>query len=202
MPFRKAIVFSLTLLIASIAATSLFLSEPSERARNGYAKLMRLQTGKKEKTNENAEQKRTNVSKQLLYNQNQQRLQTRLKSDQSFLTFQQTSKGVDLIEEFDGLQGEIQEKKGMGPEHNERCFQFLKSEKGTYSYHTGILEATDVALTRCLIKEEPWPELANQLPSPLFKGQAKTVHLSLIKGPCLKIQGLKASLFEWDDEYP
>lgn len=144
------------------------------------------------------QQKRWNVSKQILYNQNQQRLQTRLKSKESELQLRRSQGKMQVEEHFHSLICEMQEKIYVRGNQKEQLIRNLEAENGVYSYATGQLQAADVLISRLLTTGASWQtETEKQL---LFQGRAKKVQFSFLGEPSFKAQGLKASLFQWGTE--
>lgn len=145
------------------------------------------------------QQKREQVSKQVLYTQNHQRLQTRLRSAASELVFHQNGSVRDFQEHFDQLNCEMQEKIYERAGQKEQLVRSLRAEKGVYSYQTGKLEAGEVALSRLIVMGDQWPIVTEQTPL-LFKGTAAKIQFSLFKELSFKAQGLQASFFNWGEE--
>lgn len=189
----------LTLLLG--AFVWIFLN-PSTRISEKYRQMMTDQRLSKEQVlTEQApviQQKRWNVSKQILYNQNQQRLQTRLKSKESELQLCRSKGKMSVEEHFQSLTCEMQEKIYKRGSQKEQLIRSLAADNGVYSYATGQLQAMDVLISRSLTTGNSWrPENDKQL---LFQGQAKKVQFSVLGEPSFKAQGLKASLFQWGAE--
>jgi hypothetical protein len=156
-------------------------------------------------------QKRSNVSKQILYTKDGQRLQSRLTSDHSELVLDQKENRTELIESFENVIFTMQEKlfteKDLDEsERNREAFssshqlvRHLVAQKATYFYKNGQLEAKDVELSRYQLPEHHWIELLSA-GRPLFKGHAESIQLSILHSPSFRAHQLKATFNDWGND--
>jgi hypothetical protein len=158
------------------------------------------------------QQTRFQVSKQILYKKDEHRLQSRLMSEHSELSFDPKGERKELVERFKSLVGVMQEKLMDTSKNEERkdsslqssleskqYIRCLKANEAVYSYKTGLLEAGDVEVVHYLIPGLLWP-LSLEPFSPLLKGRAQKLQLSLFQEMTFKAQGFQASFYDWRNE--
>jgi hypothetical protein len=189
----------------------------SPDAQLAYQRLMNFSDQvKKEQSKEQAsptQQIRHQVSKQIFYNKEGQRLQSRLVGDYSELTLNLKGEEPQLVERFRGLACALQEKlidapkhEGQGdtssqepsqPQQYLRCF---KAQEADYSYKTGRLEAEEVEVAHYLIPGFHWPESFDAF-QPLLQGRAEKLQLSMFKERTFKAEGFQATFHDWGSEW-
>lgn len=149
-------------------------------------------------------QTRLGVSKQILYNKGQSRLQVRLNSESSSLVY--TRDARELIENFKEftclMQDELMRGSGEGEdffsssESGHQLLRQLKSHKASYSYNTGKLKASDVEIAHYFLSNCKFPESLHS-EKPLVKGLAKSLEVSLFKEPTAHAEDFKAIIHDW-----
>lgn len=194
--FRKRIFLLIFLWLALVSVGVKLFRSPSHHAMRDYRRLMTLSEEQKKEERghlKNAKQIREHVSKQILYTQNQQRLQSRLSSDHSELLIDRKGKGFEIIECFNGLHCIMQEKLEGNAIQLHQFVRHLIAKHATYSYATGKLHAEDVLLSRYFLSNPSWSDsLIDQ--DPLLRGHAQSVDLSLFGTPTLHAHGFQATL--------
>lgn len=155
------------------------------------------------------QQTRDQVSKQIFYKKNLDRLQSRLTSEHSELIFDLKGEGGELIEHFQGVICTMQEKL-MEPSMSEekssdnllsskQYVRALQAGKAIYSYKSGQLEADDVKIAHYLIPGTLLPSSLDLFP-PLLQGHAEKLQLSFFKELHLNAQGFQAVFYDWGNE--
>lgn len=214
----KRHVITLTLLWLLVAFACFWILHAfSPDAQLAYQRLMNFSDQvKKEQIKEQAsptQQIRHQVSKQVLYNKEGQRLQSRLTSDYSELTLNLKGEDTQLVEHFRGLACALQEKlidtpKQEGPvdassqevSQPQQYLRCLKAREAAYSYKTGQLEAEEVDVAHYLIPGFHWTESLDAF-QPLLKGRAEKLQLSMFKERTFKAQGFQATFHDWGNEW-
>jgi cbb3-type cytochrome oxidase subunit 3 len=178
-----------------------YFYNPSSEAKMAYQNLMKesdqIKTECKQKAQRPTQQTRYNVSKQILYQKDLQRLQSRLVSASSELIY---SKGKgELVEHFKELTCVMQEKdapEGEGDQAGQSIRRF-HAKKAVYSYKSGQLDAEEVELAHYLMPGNIWPDVFES--RPFLQGRARTLQLSLLEEPTVKAQGFQA-VFQGEGE--
>jgi hypothetical protein len=217
--FKRQLI-SLTLLwLILVFGVFRLLHTFSPETQIAYQQLMNFSDGiEKEKLEEGkksspTQQTRYQVSKQIFYKKEAQRLQSRLASEHSELIFNPKGKEAELVEHFKGLTCAIQEK-FMDASNDERmknadltdnllpkqCIRYLKAQEAVYSYKTGQLDAEEVEVAHYLVPGLVW-QLSLDPFSPLLLGHAQKLQLSMFKELTLKAQGFRATFFDWGEEW-
>jgi hypothetical protein len=142
-------------------------------------------------------QSRKNVRKDIWISQsNHQRLQNRIDSETSLLTFQKEDKSnsIEIIEQLNGIQCWSQEKMDPSNKLTSHQMRYLQAKEGTYHYKTQTFEAAKAVLALYKI---PGMTLSTH-PDPKYaflKGTANAVSFKVEKGvPSFKASEFKASL--------
>lgn len=168
---------------------------PSLEAQKNYQLLMygenQLEKDSSQVDGLPTQQTRYQVSKQIFYKKDSQRMQSRLTSEYSDLFFESKKNGAELVEHFKELTCTMQEELIENDLLPEQYFRCLKAKEATYSYKSGQLEAVEVEITRYLLPTHRWPSTIDSF-SPLLQGQAQKIQLSFLKEPLLKAQGFQA----------
>lgn len=151
---------------------------PSSSALQAYQDLMQLKPLPKEKRS--IQQQRDHIAKQLLFTQDQQRVQLRLLSDHSDLIFNQEGKEQALTEYFQNLTCLMQEKLIHVSDQPKQYVRHLQADKGIYSYQTGELKANQAQFIRYLLPGHAWPVLLEN-GSSLLRGEVKEMEWVLYK---------------------
>lgn len=198
--YKKQIVIGVFIWISILFIYIQLFYYSSPAALQAYQNLMQLKETNKQKNSPNKEkrsirQQREQISKQLLFMQDHQRVQLRLLSDHSELIFNQEGKEQEVKEYFKNLACLMQEKlvyvsdQGEELEQKERhrmdsqpkqYIRHLQAEKGVYFYQTGKLKANQVQFTHYLLPGHSWPALSDNCPS-LLKGEVKEMEWILYK---------------------
>jgi hypothetical protein len=214
--FKGYVISSVSIWLAAVLASYWFFYTPSTEAREAYRQLMEYSDQSKKEFTKDQEQytrqSRKQVSKQILYCQEGQRLQTRLNSAQSELVFGQKRAGTELVEHFQDVDCTQQEKVVIAAVKNsnrdnasktdlealQQMLRNVKAREAVYSYKTGKLEAQDVMLTRYLLPAGVWP-VNFEGSVPLIKGRAKKIEFTFFNEPAVKAEGFQAILNEWGE---
>lgn len=174
----------------------------SPQAYETYQHLMSLNAQNKKEKGEKerrfVKQTRDQVSKQIFYKKDAQRLQSRLMSESSVLIWDTKGEGAELVEHFNKLSCAMQDK--LIDDHSQQTIRYVKAQEALYSYKTGQLEAKHVEIAHYLISETLWPVSFDSF-QPFFQGQAQKLQLSLLKEPNLKAEGFQAVLNYEDTEW-
>lgn len=215
--FKKHII-SIAFLWLILACAFFWVFRPfSPEAQLAYQRLVNLNDqAKKEQMADSlppTQQTREQVSKQIFYKKDMQRLQSRLVSEHSDLIWESKGEGAQLVEHFKGLACAMQEKlmdaaksedkenavpeADLQPKQYMRC---LKAQEAVYFYKTGQLQAEKVEVAHYLIPGLLWPFSFDTL-DPLFQGRAQKLQLSMFKERNLKAQGFQATFYDWGDEW-
>lgn len=133
-------------------------------------------------------QARFGTSKQILYHKGMERLQSRISSAFSDLSYTQAE--GELVEHFQDFSCAVQE--------NAQLRQF-KAKEAFFSYKSGKLKAKDVKIADYHLLSSLWPEAIDSQ-EPSAQGQAKAVQLSLFETPSFKAEGFQAEFFGLGDE--
>ena len=193
--FKKQL-FCMTFIWVLLAlGTGLFFHTSPSRAQSTYQRLMKYSDSSKKNSNKTfkAEQRRTKVSKQILFLQNNQRLQWRLQSVSSELSFDQQEKGLELIERFKNVNCIMQEK--FSQENKTQFVRTLKAEEAVYHYKKEELVADQALVARYEIPGSLW--LNNTASSiPMMEGKAEKIALSFKSNHLFKAQKFEASFSE------
>lgn len=213
----KGYVFSLTVLWLMLAvATAWVLFVPSPKDFADYQLLMEYSEASTRPSSTSsaadsgnitqvAQQTRKQVSKQILFKKDQQRLQSRLYSDSSELSYGNKELGGELVENFNNVDCILQEKllDSGNDKHAstelEMPIQFVRrivADHAAYSYKTGLLEAYGVELAGYRFSGREWPIAISSTP-PLFQGKARIIEVSLFQETSLKAQGFQGTLHAW-----
>jgi hypothetical protein len=214
--FKRHLISAVLLWILLVSACFWIFHTSSPNAQIAYQRLVNFSKQvEKEQIKEEArltQQTRDHVSKQILYNKDMYRLQSRLASECSELFFDPKGKGVELVEHFKGLACAMQEELiGSKDENNQNStfsdslqpkqyMRYLKAREAIYSYKTGQLEAEDVKVAHYLLPGFDLPKTWETF-HPLFQGQAQKLQLSLFKETNVRAQGFQATFHEWGDEW-
>jgi hypothetical protein len=176
----------------------------SSEAQISYQRLMNDSNDQAKKENRRekshlTQQARHQVSKQILYKKGLYRMQSRLASDYSDLTY--SRKEGELVENFKGLTCAMQEEliTALDHEGNQQLIREFKAKEAIYSYKSGQLEGQEVEVAHYLLPEHLWPESFDSI-QPLLQGRAKTIQLSLFEEPHMKAEGFQAIFHEWGSE--
>ena len=183
------------------------LYTPSSSAKEAYKQLMDLSDqAKKEQIKEEVQvtqQTRHQVSKQILYKQDQHRSQSRLVSEYSELLLSQKGHRSELVERFSDLSFTMQEKLFYALEAEEmqprQFLHHLKAKEAIYSYRTGKLDADHVEFTRYHFTGHLWPP-SLEAATLLMGGNAQHIQLMLSEAPIFRAQGFQATFHDWGNE--
>lgn len=213
---RQFISLAILWLILAFACFWVFRN-PSSDHRMAYQRLMSLsdqaKTDQMKEEMRPTQQTRYQVSKQILYKKDKDRLQSRLFSEGSELIFDPKGDEAELVEHFQGLTCAMQEKlidtskngsnnDSDSPEslQSKQYIRTLKASDAIYSYKTGQLEADVVEVKHYLISGISFPISLDPF-HPILQGRAQKLQLSLFKEPNLKAQGFQAIFHEWGNEW-
>ncbi len=200
--FKRQIFIGISLWVFLLFVYIQLFYYPSPAALQAYQDLMQRKERSKQKEETPQEkrclqQAREQISKQLVFMQDEQRVQLRLLGDHSDLIFNQEGKEQELIEYFRPLTCLMQEKLIHVSDEPKQYMRRLKAEGGIYSYQTGELKANQVQFTRYLLPGHSWPSLSENSPS-LLEGEAKEMEWVLYKNknPCFKAHDFYMTLQE------
>lgn len=178
---------------------------PSSEDIQRYQQLMEYsEQTKKEQPKEDpplTQQSRKDVSKQIFFKQDQQRLQSRLNSESSELCYGHKDLGGELVEHFNSVDCMAQEKlfdpASLKNDSSQvsQIIRHIRAEEAIYSYKTGMLEARGVELARYGIAGHAWPTSFQNL-TPLLKGRARKIELSLFQEAVFKAEGFQGTFHE------
>lgn len=209
--FRKRIFFLIILWLALVLVGIRLFRTPSRHAIKDYQRLMALSNREKKEGDEgnfySTKQKRANVSKQILYTQDNQRLQSRFSSKHSELRIDRREKGFELTEHFNDIECVMQEKLlgssieeshqepriSEDPRETQQFIKHLIGKNATYFYKKGELQAEDVSLSRYCLTNHNWSDSFDSQ-DPLLCGHAKLIWISLFGTPLFKAYGFQATL--------
>lgn len=193
----KGRIFSLALVFLCLAAyTAWFFHAPTAKDYRFYRRLMTVSDSEKppESSQTLAKQERVNVQKQLVFNQDNQRLQWRLESAKSDVELHQNDHSVELFERLHEMKCTMQEK--IEPDSFQIIRQ-IEAEEALYRYKHKQLWAEHVKLARYYIPEKTqWIQNFSSY-QPFMDGQAQTIHMLFGKTPNFKAQDFQATLQEW-----
>jgi cell division protein FtsI/penicillin-binding protein 2 len=207
--FRKRKLFLIIFLSFSLLGGILFYSQPSKADFLAYQNLMEYSDRGGKSGVENSkvfttQQTRTQITKQIFFMKEHERLQWRLMSEKSELKLSQVENTIELIEYFTNVACQCQEQFTNCDKGNVLCepsqfIRYLKAKEAVYHYKTEQLVAEDVYLTRYKIKGHQW---VNDLHAffPLMQGRAKKIQLSFTKDDrSFHAQDLQAIFQEWNE---
>lgn len=210
--FKKYLMsFILAWLLIVLGCFGLLYTSSSD-AKMAYQDLMNYnnQFKKERQQNHSTQQKRYQVSKQILYQKGEHRMQSRLAGESSDLIY--SKKDGELVEHFKDLTCVMQEEfmKASNSEEkklssspsktDQQMIRQFKAKEAVYFYKSGQLEAKEVKVADYVLPGQLWPNSID-IAHPLIQGQAQTIQLSLFKEPNLKAQGFQAILHDWRDEW-
>lgn len=148
-----------------------------------------------------SQQMRHRVSKQILYQREEERLQTRLNSAESNLIY--SKKDGEIVEHFKDLACMMQEKL-IGSDNEEKgeaaqqTIRELNAREAIYSYKNGMLEAKEVDVSHYLLPGHLCPESLADF-QPMIQGKAAELQLSLFQEPAMQAEGFQAVLYDWGE---
>lgn len=200
--FKKYFLY-LSLLWVSVVCISVWIFyTPPSQAMEDYQNLIHLndqaRKDKHKKQSHAHQQTRYQVSKQIFYQQDQQRLQSRLTSQQSELMLQQKEDKTELVEHFKDVTCMMQEEFVKDEMPFKQLVRCLKAREATYGYQSGQFEAEEVELARYLIPGHQWPFSVESF-QPFFQGKSQKVEFSFLQDSQFKAQGLQATFHSWED---
>lgn len=211
--FRKHLIGLIFLWIIFVLGCFWLLHSSCSDSKMAYQRLMNYSDQiKKERLQEevcSTKQTRYQVSKQILYKNELHRLQSRLYSEYSDLTYSKVT--GELVEHFKDLICVMQEKfidDSSKEEKNvdvsstigfQQVIRQFKAQEAIYSYRSGQLEAGNVKVVDYLLPGHLWLDSFDAF-QPSFEGRAHTIRLSLFKEPHLKAQGFQAIFRDWGEE--
>lgn len=190
-----------------------FLYSSSSKAAQAYQELMNYSDQvKKERGQEKlhtTQQMRYQVSKQIVYKKEQQRMESRFTSESSDLAY--SKREGELVEHFKHLTCMMQEKLIIASnreaeanvpaiEQPQQVIRQFKADEAIYSYKSGQLEAEAVEVVHYLISSHLWPQTLENF-HPFFQGSADSIQLLLFKESSLKAQGFQAIFQMEGDEW-
>lgn len=168
-----------------------FLS-PSKESERIYQNLMNVNNQSRLKgESKKTEQIRYQVSKQILYEKENERLQSHLFSEHSEITFDPGNPETELVEHFKGLKCAIQEKLISCDEKVQQSIRTFDASQAVYSYKTNLLKAKNVEMGNFLMPGSHLPSSFDSYPA-LIEGRAHSIELSFKEKPSLKAQGFHA----------
>ena len=214
--FRIPIISLVALWVICVFAYFAFVGTPSANDEIAYQNLMGFSDHTKELQVQQEErptrQTRHQISKQILYKKDCNRMQSRLYSEQSELVYDRLDGKRELIEHFNGLVCTMQEKlinvsknkdgleiSSFECPPTKQYFRHLNASQAIYSYKSGQLEAEGVEVAHYLIPGDQWPFSFHSF-HPLMQGEAQKIQLLLFKEPSLKAQGFQAAFYDREDE--
>ncbi|WP_068467118.1 hypothetical protein [Candidatus Protochlamydia phocaeensis] len=227
--FKRKIVGLICILAALVAGSLWFFHSPSLEDHDRYLKLLEYSDSSKQQTDKKkpftTRQQRSQVSKQIFFINDQGRLQWRLKSASSELTFGQQADSMELVEHFKNVSCLMQEKlifsqsesqeslnlslnqrKGKREEEgnlsaSHQLIRCLQAQQAVYHYKTQELAAEDVDLARYSIPGHEWVDIFDSF-KPVMKGQAQRIQLSFSPSePSFKAQGIRATFQDWEKAF-
>lgn len=215
--FKKHLISFVSLLVLFIFMYFWLFYSFSSDAQIAYQRLISFNDQfKLEQMKEDGrftQQTREQVSKQIIYKKDLNRLQSRLASEHSELIFSSKGNHSELVEHFNGLICVMQEKLMDAPKHlnpegsssqnllqPNQYIRCLKAHEALYSYKTGQLEAEAVEIEHYLVPGLLYPPTLDAY-HPLFRGRAQRLQLSLFKEPTLKAQGFQAAFHDREGEW-
>lgn len=202
--FKKPLAVALLIWLSFIGGCGLLFYLTSSDGQESYHRLINSRGHEIDPEGGASQQTRLGVSKQVLYNKGESRLQVRLNSESSSLVYSRGAR--ELIENFKdftcvmqdeliGVTGE-EKKSKCSSENAHQLVRQLKSDKASYSYNTGRLTASDVEIAHYFLASCQFPSSLDG-EKPLFKGLAKSLELSLFKEPTAHAEDFKAIIHDW-----
>lgn len=122
-----------------------------------------------------ADQHRNNVSKQILFLKDHDRLQWRLNSEGSELSFDQHDDSLELIEKFKGIHCVMQEK--LADEGDRQFIRTLTAQDAVYHYKNKELLADNAIVDRYMVPGITWIDSFKEY-TPVMTGKADKIELS------------------------
>ena len=203
--FKKNLLSAIFIWLCVVLVGGGLLYTSSSDAHLVYQRLINdSNQAKKERLQEEAQltqQRRQQVSKQILYYKEKERLQARLTSAESDLIY--SKKGGELSEHFKGLSCVMQEEL-INPSKNQEAEAVTTSEpqqvvrqlvaqEGVYSYRNGILEAKGVEVANYTLPGHLYPDSLTHS-RPFIHGRAEHLQLDLLKEPMMQAQEFQVIL--------
>jgi hypothetical protein len=194
--FKRQLFLFFIFLITLLAVSCILLINHLKQAEREYDQLMtnQLRTQEIKEPAKAIKQTRTQLSKQVLFEQNGQRLQTRLKSDCSELFFHNNK----IIEKFDALVC-IQQEGLLDAFQAGQTIRYLMADRASYSYKADRLQAFNVKLSRHRLPGTILMESLD-LSRPFFQGKAKKVNVCLFQNSAFKAEGLQAIFSDLENQ--
>lgn len=194
--FKKRI-YSLMALwcIVALGIAWFFHSSPN-RSQRVYKRLMDYSDSSRNQSSKvfKAKQHRLNVSKQILFLKNHERLQWRLNSDSSELSFEQQEDSLELIERFKGIFCVMQEKLAKGKQM--QIVKSLSAQDAVYHYKNKQLIADQAIVAQYEIPELAWVNSLKDF-TPFMTGKAEQIELSFKSAqPSFKAQKFQATFHQ------
>jgi hypothetical protein len=180
--FKKRIYSLMVLWCLLAGGIAWFFHDSPSRSQRVYQRLMDYSDSSRNNSSKvfKAEQRRTNVSKQILFLQTNERLQWRLNSDSSELSFDQNEDSLELIERFKGITCIMQEK--LVADKQTQFVRSLTAKDAIYHYKNEKLIADEAVIARYEIPGLSWiSSLTDFLP--FMTGKAEQIELSFKHKP-------------------
>lgn len=197
--FRTRIYFLIFVFLTLTVYTAWIFHKPTSKNYRDYNKLMSYSNILPQSTSHPllAKQYRHQISKQLLFQENNSRLQWRVHSPQSEVLLEQAGNSLELVEKLQGTVCKMQEKINSEEQNSYQLVRCLEAEKAVYNYKHKQLSADQVRLQRYKIPHTDWVDSLSPY-SPFMQGQAQSVQLTFSQEPLFKAKGFQAAFQEWE----
>lgn len=201
--FKKQLTVALLIWLSFVGGCFWLFYLTTSGGQENYHRLINSRGHEMDPEGGASRQTRLGVSKQILYNKGESRLEVRLNSESSSLVYSRGAR--ELIENFKELtcimQDELMGVSGEGEdsfcssENGHQLVRQLKSDRASYSYNTGKLKAFDVEIAHYFLSSCKFPKSLHS-EKPLFKGLAKSLEVSLFKEPTAHAEDFKAIIHD------
>jgi len=210
--FKKQVISTFLIWLLVVLGCFKLLYTSSSDVDIAYQRLMGYSAQiKQEQEQDNirsTRQTREQVSKQIFYKKGDERLQTVLRSVESFLDY--SKQDGEFVEHFKGLTCIMQEKlvdlsdppiEVVAPiEVAEQMIRQLQAQEAIYSYTSGKLNAKEVEIAHYLFPGHECPHSLKGF-HPILQGKALTLQLSLFQEPNMQAQGFQAIFHDWENNW-
>lgn len=202
--FKKSVTYFIIGWFVVVFIGILFIYKPSSSALENYAKWgdngNQIKNEFSDLDLKMTQQIRHQVSKQVIYNKDSQRMQSRFASNHSNLVFESHNGQMELIENFQGLSGCLQENLNSSNEEEElHHFRRFQAKEGVYYYKNGELIAENVEMSHYNLSTTNWPYSFDSF-APSFQGKAQKIQLSIYNDSLFKAHDFQLILHQWINE--
>lgn len=178
--FTRQLIIALAFLGSVLGLSVYCLVTISEKDSKDYEQLVQSSSSSGKRLN-STQQRRHNVSKQMLTYRGDHRLETRLSSDQSELIIDRHFDKGDIVEHFLNVSCISQEEL----KENAQQIRKINAIAASYHYRSGILHAKNAAFSRYKLPGRVFIEPRAQ-DIPFMTGNAHSIELSIKEGSRFK----------------